>query len=54
MANGESTQRSQLDADAVTWVLREQGAANLLGEEDLAWFWMGWNCAEREPESKNI
>jgi len=35
MANGESTQRSQLDADAVTQVLREQGAANLLGEEDL-------------------
>lgn len=35
MANGESTQRSQLDADAVTRVLREQGAANLLGEEEL-------------------
>ena len=35
MANGESTKRSQLDADQVTRVLREQGAANLLGEEEL-------------------
>ena len=35
MANGESTQRSQLDADQVRRVLREQGAANLLGEEEL-------------------
>jgi hypothetical protein len=35
MANGESTQRSLLDADQVIWVLREQGTANLLGEEEL-------------------
>jgi hypothetical protein len=35
MANGESTKRSQIDADQVTRVLREQGAANLLGEEEL-------------------
>lgn len=33
---GESTQRSLLDADQVTWVLREQGTVNLLGEEELA------------------
>lgn len=35
MAEGESTQRSQLDADSVTRVLREQGVAALSGEPEL-------------------
>jgi hypothetical protein len=35
MAAGESTQRSQLDADSVTQVLREQGVANLRDEPEL-------------------
>jgi hypothetical protein len=35
MAEGNSTQRSQLDADSVTRVLREQGVANLRAEEEL-------------------
>lgn len=35
MARGESTQRSQLDADHLTQVLREQGTANLRQAEAL-------------------
>jgi hypothetical protein len=35
MAEGESTKRSRLDAESVTQVLREQGAADLMGEEEL-------------------
>jgi hypothetical protein len=35
MAEGQSTKRSQLDADSVTQVLREQGVANLRSEEAL-------------------
>jgi hypothetical protein len=35
MAEGESTKRSQLDAESVTRVLREQGVAALRGEEGL-------------------
>ena len=35
MAEGESTQRSQLDADSVTQVLREQGVVALCDEPEL-------------------
>lgn len=35
MANGETTQRSELDADSVTRVLREQGVATLSAEAEL-------------------
>jgi hypothetical protein len=36
MAEGDSTQRSRLDADNVTQVLRQQGVANLRAEAELA------------------
>jgi len=35
MAEGDSTQRSRLDADQVTSILREQGVANLRAEPEL-------------------
>jgi hypothetical protein len=35
MANGETTQRSELEADSVTGVLREHGVAALSGEAEL-------------------
>ena len=35
MAEGDSTKRSRLDADNVTTILREQGAANLRAEPEL-------------------
>ena len=35
MAEGDSTKPSQLDADGVTTILREQGAANLWSEMEL-------------------
>jgi hypothetical protein len=35
MAEGESTKRSRLDAGSVTEVLRKEGAADLMGEEEL-------------------
>ena len=35
MVNGESTKRSRLDADHLTQVLRERGAAEIMGEKEL-------------------
>ena len=35
MAEGDSTKRSRLDAENVTNILREQGAANLLAEPEI-------------------
>jgi len=35
MVNGESTKRSRLDADHLTKVLDERGAAEIMGEKEL-------------------
>lgn len=52
MANGETTQRSELDAENVTRVLREQGVANLSAEAELTLVVDGMELRRERAESQ--
>ncbi len=52
MANGETTKRSELDADAVTRVLREAGAAALRGEDELTLVLDGMELRRERSEAQ--
>jgi hypothetical protein len=52
MANGETTQRSELDGDSVTRVLREQGVATLRGEAELTLVLDGMELRRKGAESQ--
>lgn len=52
MANGESTQRSDLDAESVTRVLREQGVSSLQDEAELTLVLDGMELRRAGAESQ--
>jgi len=52
MANGETTQRSELDAASVTRVLREHAAATLSDEAELTLILDGMELRREGAESQ--
>jgi hypothetical protein len=52
MANGETTQRSELDADSVTRVLREHAAATLINEPEVTLILDGMELRREGAESQ--